>query len=659
MAGLITITSGKWTTYRKMAEATVDLVCTKLGVQRPCRTAQETLPGGSEHGYHHQGSQLARIENDPTEKAIGQLICECELVTYPEVEKAILDRDARTIDDIRRDVRLGMGPCQGGFCTYRVSGILHTLRHTDVKTTNVALRDFLQERWKGLLPILWGQQLRQERLDELIYVSVLNADHLPGPKASALGPDLYLQPEEKPTHPEVGVFSDSKKGIAISEPVQNHHPTQPISVARKPLLDIDTIVVGAGLSGLVAAWQAAVLGNRVRVITKGWGSLYFNAGCIDVLGYLPQTGQEALESPYQGITQLIRENPHHPYALAGLDSIQEALDAFQDLCMRTGYPMQGSLDRNWSLPTSLGTFRPTCLAPETMVAGDLKNPGQVIIVGFNQYPDFYPQLIADNLKGQEIPAKGIMLELPSLRNRRYMNSKALALLFDQPEFRQEVVTSLKTHLDGSSTRGRELKVGFPAILGTEATLVIKQDLEAHLNLPVFEIPTLPPSIPGMRLSKMMIEVVEKAGGRVFEGMQVITADSEDGNLTTLWTEAAGRRKSHQARRFILATGGILGGGLKAERDGGIYDTALGLPTFPLLPSHEWFQREFLSPEGHPVFKVGIASNPEFQPVDSLGNRPYTNLRIAGATLAGGDYIRERSLEGVALVSGYLVGRKVA
>jgi glycerol-3-phosphate dehydrogenase len=44
---------------------------------------------------------------------------------------------------------------------------------------NLLLRDFLQARWRGLTPILWGKQLKQERLDELIYLSVLNADHLP------------------------------------------------------------------------------------------------------------------------------------------------------------------------------------------------------------------------------------------------------------------------------------------------------------------------------------------------------------------------------------------------------------------------------------------------------------------------------------------------
>jgi glycerol-3-phosphate dehydrogenase len=61
----------------------------------------------------------------------------------------------------------------------------------------VALRDFLQERWKGLLPILWGSQLRQERLDELIHLSVLNVPDLPGPAASALASVPYVAPPEE------------------------------------------------------------------------------------------------------------------------------------------------------------------------------------------------------------------------------------------------------------------------------------------------------------------------------------------------------------------------------------------------------------------------------------------------------------------------------
>ena len=56
---------------------------------------------------------------------------------------------------------------------------------------NLLLRDFLQERWKGVTPILWGQQLKQERLDELIYLSVMNADHLPDRELSSPVTDFY------------------------------------------------------------------------------------------------------------------------------------------------------------------------------------------------------------------------------------------------------------------------------------------------------------------------------------------------------------------------------------------------------------------------------------------------------------------------------------
>jgi glycerol-3-phosphate dehydrogenase len=121
VTGLITITSGKWTTYRKMAEVTVDLVCKKLGTQRDCRTHLEALPGQEDGHYHSLGARLEAIEK---EKTYGQLICECELATYAQVEKAILEGAANTLDDIRRDVRLGMGPCQAGFCTLRAAGML-------------------------------------------------------------------------------------------------------------------------------------------------------------------------------------------------------------------------------------------------------------------------------------------------------------------------------------------------------------------------------------------------------------------------------------------------------------------------------------------------------------------------------------------------------
>jgi glycerol-3-phosphate dehydrogenase len=220
VAGLLTITGGKWTTFRLMAETTVDKACEQLGVQRPCQTAETPVPA-VEQGHFWLGQRLRQVEEHSLQT---ELICECELVTRAMLEHAAQRNPIFTLDDLRRDVRLGMGPCQGGFCTYRAAGVLHEIREigeiteiTEImeiggndtepisaswaltqgqapsrgkkipqspnlpisQSPNLLLRDFLQERWKGLLPILWGQQLKQERLDELIYLSLMNADHLP------------------------------------------------------------------------------------------------------------------------------------------------------------------------------------------------------------------------------------------------------------------------------------------------------------------------------------------------------------------------------------------------------------------------------------------------------------------------------------------------
>jgi glycerol-3-phosphate dehydrogenase len=240
VAGFLTITGGKWTTFRLMAETTLDKACEQLGTRRPCTTADTPVPG-VEQGHYWLGHRLHEVEDNRLQ---GELVCECELVTRTMLEQAALHNPTLTLDDLRRDVRLGMGPCQGGFCTYRAACILYELAETAPQahastdaaaaqegwsiafmqspghvagaqaqpaalptgasfTPGLLLRDFLQERWKGLTPILWGQQLRQERLDELIYLNVMNLDHLPAGDATSPMTDFYLDnpmPEEGSSH---------------------------------------------------------------------------------------------------------------------------------------------------------------------------------------------------------------------------------------------------------------------------------------------------------------------------------------------------------------------------------------------------------------------------------------------------------------------------
>jgi glycerol-3-phosphate dehydrogenase len=174
--GLVTITGGKTTTFRLMAEVAVDAACAQLGVDRPCRTHEEPLPGSEDGRFYTLGSRVRAREPVPQSE---EIICECELITRPKLQETMEQRRTANLDDIRRTLRLGMGPCQGGFCIYRATGILHGVERLDHRAANASLVSFLQERWKGVHPILYGDQMRQARLDDWIFQGVLAVQRLP------------------------------------------------------------------------------------------------------------------------------------------------------------------------------------------------------------------------------------------------------------------------------------------------------------------------------------------------------------------------------------------------------------------------------------------------------------------------------------------------
>ena len=177
VSGLLTMSGGKLTTARLMAQDLVDAMCAQLGEERPCRTRQIRPPGQDDKPSYQVGSRLAKRERNLFET---QLICECELVTRDTLEETMRRRHTGNLDDLRRSLRLGMGPCQGGFCMYRATGILHGVEHLSGEQAAESLGTFLQERWKGVYPILYGDQLRQARLDDWIFQGLLDIEHLPG-----------------------------------------------------------------------------------------------------------------------------------------------------------------------------------------------------------------------------------------------------------------------------------------------------------------------------------------------------------------------------------------------------------------------------------------------------------------------------------------------
>jgi glycerol-3-phosphate dehydrogenase len=184
VTGLLTMSGGKLTTLRLMAQDIVDAMCEQLGDPRPSRTEHEQPPGNEGESTYKIGARLQRREETLLDE---QLICECELIGRSRLEAAMRRRGSHNLDDIRRAMRLGMGPCQGGFCIYRATGILHAVDRLDGEQAADSLVGFLEERWKGVWPILYGDQLRQARLDDWIFQGLLDVEHLPGDQSRQRG----------------------------------------------------------------------------------------------------------------------------------------------------------------------------------------------------------------------------------------------------------------------------------------------------------------------------------------------------------------------------------------------------------------------------------------------------------------------------------------
>jgi glycerol-3-phosphate dehydrogenase len=175
--GLVSIVGGKLTTYRLMAEQTADVVCAKLGVEEPCRTAEEPLPEPDPARAWHLGGRLEANEEERQGKD-ADLVCECELITRGTCERFLAERPDAGLEDMLRALRVGMGPCQGAFCSLRAAAVLGHVTG-DAQGAMKSLTEFLEERLKGNRPILWGDQARQFRFNEVVYREVFALDHAP------------------------------------------------------------------------------------------------------------------------------------------------------------------------------------------------------------------------------------------------------------------------------------------------------------------------------------------------------------------------------------------------------------------------------------------------------------------------------------------------
>ncbi|HEY9286971.1 MAG TPA: anaerobic glycerol-3-phosphate dehydrogenase subunit B, partial [Candidatus Dormibacteraeota bacterium] len=338
--------------------------------------------------------------------------------------------------------------------------------------------------------------------------------------------------------------------------------------------------------------------------------------------------------------------PAHPYALAGSRALSDGIALFMSWVAAAGLHWQGTLDHNLTLPTAIGTPKPSCLVPASMARGDLKKPEPIVFCGFNRYEDFVPELAAGTLRRswQRTTVGAIRVDVPNVKPGDLLTSIDLARWFEDPAFRRQMVTQIRSRIGAD-----RLRLGMPAVLGMTHADEVHRAFEEELGLPVFEVPTLPPSMPGLRLFDRLRKHLQETGVELIQNAPAHAAEVRDGRCLRIQIRSAGGDRPVEARAFILALEDTVDGALRAgvhTMQDPFFHQALGYSAIPSQRADE----SLFKPQ--PFARIGYRVTDRLQPADPEGRPLANNVFIAGGAIAGYDPAPTKSRGGLAIATGY-------
>ena len=406
----------------------------------------------------------------------------------------------------------------------------------------------------------------------------------------------------------------------------------------------DVAVIGAGMAGMAAALFAAQRGLSCILIGSG-GGLLFASGLLDLLAVHPVAQRRLWSSPYAALAALAQEQPDHPLARIDSSSIGTAFETFVSALACAGLAYAPLGERNSDVLTSIGTVKTTFGVPLTMVAGvralDARPP--CLLVDFRGLREFSARQIAATLADRWPQLRHQRVDFPGFEAVPEVYAVHLARALEIRATRERTIALIQPLL------GDARVVGLPAVLGLGRSREIHAAFEAGLGVPVFEIPTMPTSVPGLRLLEALEAVVSARGvrRRHLASVRALTYDSSTALLDL--DIAGGERVSASA--VVLATGRFSGRGLTADRHG-VRESILGLPVHQPASRDAWHQRDFLDPAGHAINRAGLRTDDAWRPLDASGKPAWPSLFAIGSILAHQDWMRSKCGSGLAIATAW-------
>jgi glycerol-3-phosphate dehydrogenase subunit B len=429
-----------------------------------------------------------------------------------------------------------------------------------------------------------------------------------------------------------------------------------------PILDCDVLVVGGGLAGAMAALSARSAGARVALARRSPGATALSSGAISAgpdLGALPRSPLAARAGPAEAARRIAQLRPDHPYAVLG-DGLAHLPAALEFAAHELASILAPFTGRTRWLGTPFGVARPCALCQRTMVACDLAEVrGMLAVVGLRGHLRWDAGLVASglgrlgSLGGPRTSA--VQIDVFMWEDAVLSRPHEMAAFLERPGVAEGLGTMLRRALPAGASA-----VLFPPVLGLAAASRVAERISATAGIPVAEMLSDVPSVPGLRLQQAIDSRLRAAG------VELLCGDVREGHGPGEPALCAGR--TIRARSWVLATGRFVGGGI--VRRGVLVEPLLGVPVTategPLRepsahlatrPAASLTHRESSAPQ--PLLAAGLSVDAMLRPLGAGGRPFHERLFAAGAVIGGHDQATDGTGLGVAVLTGYLAGRSAA
>ncbi len=400
-------------------------------------------------------------------------------------------------------------------------------------------------------------------------------------------------------------------------------------------------VIGSGIAGCAASIFA--LNRHIKTAQVGnTGAVAYTTGYLDLLGACEES-PFTIDNPWEGIEQLKKSHPNHPLCLIAAEDIKEGFEQFTAFLGQCGIAYTSPDKENITALTPAGTLKKTLCVPATMAAGPAAYAANTpcVIVDCHGLKGFSARQVVANLQDKWSTLSAARITFPDMAKGE-IYPEVMARALEVPGTRAEFAKLLKEAAGGAKV------IGLPALLGMHRPDFVKSELEQLTGLTIFEIPTMPPSVPGIRLREMFEQIFPRKGITLIPQQKVAAVNfTSDGALLHLSDNYGAI--SIVSKAVILATGRFLSGGLEAQHST-IKECLFDLPVKQPTSRADWYRDEYT--DRHPIHTAGIEVDGLYRPLARDGSPFNERLFAAGIILAHQDWIRGRSGAGIAIATAY-------